>query len=218
MIQRVYERVIESEVFNDVLIATDDERIQLEAKRIGAPVVMTAETHPSGTDRCLEAYQKYAASSQVIVNVQGDEPFVDLEMLEDLTDLFLNEKINIATAVRHFDEEKDLANPSKVKAVLYNSGRVHSFSRRQSPIPADPELDKRYYKHIGVYAFRPETLEKISALEPSPSELSEKLEQLRWTDNGYSIHSILSKAENPAVDTPADLDEILKWMEANNLS
>lgn len=218
MIRRVYERVRQSNIFDEVLIATDDARIVEEAKSFGAEVVLTDANHISGTDRCLEAYQNFNSEFDVLVNVQGDEPFVDATMLRDLCLLFENESIEIATAVRPFDTDDDLENPNKVKAILRKDGEVYSFSRNKKPIPRDVSFVSSYFKHIGVYAFRPNTLSVVSALAPSTSELKERLEQLRWSDNGHRIYAIITKTENPSVDTPQDLEYLLNWMSENEQS
>jgi len=215
MIRRVYERVWGSNVFDEVLIATDDARILAESESFGAKVVLTDINHISGTDRCLEAYQKLNSEFDVLVNVQGDEPFVDAEMLKDLCQLFEKESVEIATAVRPFEKD-DLENPNKVKAILKKTGEVYSFSRELKPIPRDASFVDEYFKHIGVYAFRPETLSVVSTLDPSTSELKERLEQLRWMDNGHKIHAIVTTMENPAVDTPEDLENLLHWMREND--
>lgn len=218
MIERVYERVVASSVFEEVLIATDDLRIEKEANRIGAAVVLTDESHPSGTDRCLEAFQKFGEPYNVVVNVQGDEPFVDFEMLQNLCQLFDDESVEIGTAVRPFDKDADLNDPNKVKAILYPSGKVHSFSRKKIAIPNTNKFQEKHFKHIGVYAFRTETLVEICALKPSPAEISERLEQLRWMDNDYPIHAVVTSSENPSVDTPEDLKRLLKWMKENEIA
>jgi len=217
MIERVYRRVFESEIFNEVLIATDDVRILSEAKRIGAKALMTKEEHSSGTDRCLEAYEKNGSSFDVVLNVQGDEPFVDPSMLRDLCSVFTNSTVQIATAVRAFETSANLEDPNKVKAILKVGGEVDSFSRSKLEIPSGEGYRNAYFKHIGVYAFRPKTLKEICALAQSPLELKERLEQLRWMENGYPINAIITDKENPAIDTPADLDYLLAWMRENRI-
>lgn len=221
MVQHVYERV--SPCLDDVWVATDDERIATAVVGFGGKVVMTAETHRSGTDRCLEASQKIGGNFDVVVNVQGDEPFVQPAQIEALKSCFEGtSSALLATLVKPFLEKdglEALLNPNSPKVVLNPKGEALYFSRSVIPyrrgVPQDEWLKKgTYYKHIGVYAYCRDTLAEIAALPPSPLELAESLEQLRWLENGYRIQTAVTDVENLAVDTPEDLDRVRTYLES----
>ena len=213
MVEWVYRRA--SEAFDTVAVATDDERIATEVKRFGGRAVMTSPDHRSGTDRCAEALlwmqEETGAKADVVVNVQGDEPFVDPALLARLADCFDDENTQIATVVKPFETVADLLNPNNVKAVITESGRAIYFSR--SPIPhirgfaQDEWLNQhRFYWHLGLYAFRAGALNRLTELPPSPLEMAESLEQNRWIENDYYIRVIQTKDESIAIDTPEDLE------------
>jgi len=212
MVEWVYHRA--SQAFDTVAVATDDERIVAEVQRFGGRAVMTSPDHQSGTDRCAEALslmqEEIGTNADVVVNVQGDEPFVDPELLSRLTACFNDEFTQIATVVKPFDTTVDLLNPNNVKAVMSAAGRAVYFSR--SPIPyirgfaQDEWLNQHtFYWHLGLYAFRADILNRITQLPPSPLEKAESLEQNRWLENGYHIRIIQTTGENIAIDTPEDL-------------
>jgi len=218
MIQRVYEKV--KPCLDDVWVATDDERIEKAVKSFGGRVVMTSDQHKSGTDRCLEATLKIPGKYDVIINIQGDEPFIQAEQIEVLKDCFIkNAETNLATLVKLFkmsDGLDALLNPNSPKVVLNSKGEAMYFSRSVIPylrgIPQGKWLEKGlFYKHIGIYAYRLETLASIAALPQSPMELAESLEQLRWLENGYRIQTAVTEIENLAVDTPEDLERIREY-------
>ncbi len=222
MIERVYHRA--SQAFETVVAATDDKRIADEVQRFGGRVVMTSPLHRSGTDRCAEALalidNDSAEKADVVVNIQGDEPFVDPALLVRLADCFEDASVQIATVVKAVDNTTDLFDPNCVKAVMTSEGRAVYFSR--SPIPyvrgyAPEEWLQRYtfYKHLGLYAYRADTLRQLAQLPPSPPELAESLEQNRWLENGYYIKIIQSDRETIAIDTPEDLEKARKWLENN---
>lgn len=213
MIQWVYERA--SSVISECWVATDDRRIEEAVKAFGGRVVMTSAEHRSGTDRCAEAYRKIAALTgdafDVVVNVQGDEPFVSEEQLRTVCSLFDSPDVQIATLVKYFAPGEDVFNPNTPKVVLTASGRALYFSRSVVPYLRSADADQwqasfPYYKHIGLYAYRAETLAEITLLPQSPLELAESLEQLRWLENGYAIYAGLTSSESVAVDTPEDLE------------
>ncbi len=218
MIQLVYERA--SSVLPTVCVATDDRRIYDVVRAFGGRVVMTSPEHRSGTDRCHEAYTLMGEPYEVIVNIQGDEPFVHPSQIETLQACFADPHTQIATLARpltgrHADA---LADPNTVKVVMDNQGRALYFSR--SPIPylrgADPaEWTKRhtYYKHIGIYAYRSELLQEITTMPRSPLEIAESLEQLRWIENGLHIKVGLTEIETVGVDTPADLERARAFLQ-----
>lgn len=193
LIQRVVERCRLAKSLSDVVVATDDERIAKVAGEF-ARVEMTRGDHPSGTDRIAEV--ALAMQAEIVVNVQGDEPFVDPALVDALV-VAVRQGAVIATACAPF--EGDPAEPSRVKVVRSAKGQALYFSR--APIPAGGP----YYQHIGLYAFRRATLLQVTALPPSPLEQSERLEQLRWLEAGLPIQLVPTQAPSLAVDTPADL-------------
>jgi len=220
MVEWVYHRALQA--FDTVAVATDDERIASEVRRFGGRVVMTSPDHHSGTDRCTEALtliqEETGAKADVVVNVQGDEPFVDPELLSRLVTCFYDESAQIATVVKPFDTTADLLNPNNVKAVMTEAGRAVYFSR--SPIPyirgvaQDEWLHQHtFYWHLGLYAYRADILNQITKLPLSPLEIAESLEQNRWLENGYDIRIIQTTGENIAIDTPEDLVMAQKWLE-----
>ncbi len=211
VIQRVYEQV--AGVLDDAVVATDDERIYEAVRAFGGKVEMTSTAHRSGTDRCREAYDKQGRKYDVVVNVQGDEPFIRREQLEALKRCFENPATDIATLVKPFSESDGLAaleNPNSPKVVLDAESCALYFSRSVIPylrnVPREEWLAKHtFYKHIGIYAFRAEVLRKVTALPQSPLEVAESLEQLRWLENGYRIGVGITDAETVGIDTPEDL-------------
>ena len=211
VIQRVYEQV--AGVLDDAVVATDDERIYEAVRSFGGKVEMTSTAHRSGTDRCREAYDKQGRKYDVVVNVQGDEPFIRREQLEALKRCFENPATDIATLVKPFSESDGLAaleNPNSPKVVLDAESCALYFSRSVIPylrnVPREEWLAKHtFYKHIGIYAFRAEVLRKVTALPQSPLEVAESLEQLRWLENGYRIGVGITDAETVGIDTPEDL-------------
>lgn len=221
MIQRVYEQV--SPLLDSTYVATDDERIVHAVKTFGGNVVMTATTHRSGTDRCQEAYERIGKGEDIIVNIQGDEPFVQPEQIKTLISCFDQEKVDIATLVMPFDKkadyEKDLANPNSPKVVLNLKNEALYFSRAVIPFFRGKEyeqwlLNHTYYKHIGLYAYRAKVLKEITQLQASPLEKVESLEQLRWIENGYKIKVGITHEQTIGIDTPADLDRANAYMKS----
>lgn len=217
MIQRVYEQA--KAATNNVFVATDDERIEAEVAKFGGNCIMTSTEHNSGTDRLAEAISKIpnGMNYDVVVNVQGDEPFIQVEQINQLIELFTNPATQIATLVKPITHSNDIWNPNKPKVVLGNEQQTLYFSR--SPIPYLRGVDENqwlenhsYYKHIGIYAYRPHVLRAITQLARSPLEIAESLEQLRWLENGYSIKTAQTNYESLAVDTPEDLENILATM------
>jgi 3-deoxy-manno-octulosonate cytidylyltransferase (CMP-KDO synthetase) len=216
MIQRVYEQVQKAKSLSKVVVATDDYRIFDHVVEFGGEVYMTAENHPSGTDRCFEALQKAGGSSKYdyIVNIQGDEPFIDPDTIEQMAKL-LDFKTEIATAVKKINDYETLFDPNVVKAVLTMRKQCLYFSRQTVPFVRGHEpktwLEHAdFYKHIGLYAYRNDVLEQISHLPPSPLENTEKLEQLRWLGYGYKIYATITSYESIGVDSPEDLEKLNK--------
>ena len=212
IIQWVYERV--SSTVADTYVATDDERIRNAVEQFGGKAIMTRTDHKSGTDRCWEAASKIGAEQfDVIINVQGDEPFIHTQQIEALQHCFDTPTTQIATLVKPFSPDAPLdalTNPNSPKVVVSPEGRALYFSRSVIPYlrncnQADWLKRHTYYKHIGIYAYRTEVLKEITMLQPSPLELAESLEQLRWLENGYQIQVGVTDIETIGIDTPVDL-------------
>jgi len=211
MIRRVYEQAKLSHALSAVFVATDDQRIVDEVEGFGGNVIMTSSFHPSGTDRCFEALEKVGKDKyDVVVNIQGDEPFIHPEQINKVVKSFENKQVQISTLAHKLTDSKDLHNPSLVKIVRKENGEALYFSR--SPIPfireAKPEAWTELYpylKHIGIYAYRSDILQQIVKLPASSLEKAESLEQLRWLENGYSVMVEITDKECFPVDTPQDL-------------
>jgi len=217
MIQHVYENASKTVSLNELIVATDDLRIFECVEKFGGKVVMTRKDHQSGSDRCSEVLQSLIAEKQyfdVAINIQGDEPFVNSEQLEMIIESFVEDSTaEISTLVKKIHQTNELFNPNVVKAVVNHKGDALYFSR--SPIPFMRDLDQSlwighhsYYKHIGIYGFRTDVLQKITGLKKSGLEKSENLEQLRWLENGFKIKTKLTTIENIAIDQPEDLKKI----------
>lgn len=214
MIQRVYDQV--SKVLDDVYVATDDKRIFDKVRSFGGKVIMTSDAHRSGTDRCYEAFTKLDDWFDVVINVQGDEPFIQPEQIEALKNCFADDETQIATLVKKITDKDGvevLFNPNSPKVVIDKQNNALYFSR--SPIPYKRGSDEKnwmaehdYYKHVGVYAYRSEVLSQIVQMSPSKLELAESLEQLRWLENGLKIKAGFTDVETVGIDTPEDLEKI----------
>ncbi len=212
VIQRVYEQV--QNCFDELYVATDDERIATCVKSFGGRVVMTSENCKNGTERCLEAYRNLNISCDVIVNIQGDEPFIQHRQIEALKACFDSKQTDIATLVKPFDKEDGIERlecPNSPKVVFDEDGFAIYFSRSVIPylrgVDKDKWLDNHtFYKHLGIYAYRVDVLEKITTLPQSPLEKVESLEQLRWLENGYKIRIGITDIETVGIDTPEDLE------------
>ena len=218
MIQRVYEQVEKS--IYDVYVATDDERIFNAVKDFEGNAIMTSTSHRSGTDRCNEAFSKINKSFDVVINIQGDEPFIYPEQIDILKSCFVDSSVEIATLVKAF-EQKDgfdaLTNPSTPKVVLSNNSDAIYFSRSIIPYLRDVRQEEWlkksvFYKHIGIYGYRSDVLKEITQLPAGILEKSESLEQLRWLENGFKIKAGITKHETQGIDTPEDLEAALKLM------
>lgn len=212
VIQRVYEQVVK--LLDDAVVATDDERIEAAVKAFGGKVVMTSTAHRSGTDRCYEALTKVDGRFDVVINIQGDEPFIQPSQIQTVMDCFADPATQIATLVKPFTPQDGfdaLENVNSPKVVVNKQMQALYFSR--SIIPYFRNKDKEvwlaghtYYKHIGLYAYRSEVLREITQLPQSSLELAESLEQLRWLENGYVIKVGESLVETIGIDTPDDLE------------
>ncbi len=213
MIQVVYEQA--SLALEDVYVATDDIRIYDAVESFGGNVIMTSDRHRSGTDRCAEAAEKIGSGDNkpsVIVNIQGDEPFIRPEQIKLLTECFNDDSVNISTLVRKVRADENLFDPNQPKVIINNEGFAIYFSRAAIPFLRDCDMidwarKHTFYKHIGLYAYRRETLNKITKLPQGILEKAESLEQNRWIENGFRIKTALTIWENIGIDTPEDLEK-----------
>ena len=213
MIQRVYEGAIKSKLINLLVVATDDSRIQDEVLKFGGNVEMTSEKHNSGTDRCAEVAKKYP-EYDLIVNIQGDEPLVDFRQLDQLIQVFEKESIQIATLATKKITREELENPNRIKIVIDKNNSALYFSRSVIPNQLNYKDDGLssypFLRHIGLYAYRRDTLFLIAKLPVSLLEKIESLEQLRWLYNGFSIHVSETTIETPNIDTIEDVEIVLR--------
>lgn len=217
MIQRVYEQV--KDCFDDLYVATDDERIADCVKAFGGNVVMTSEDCKNGTERCLDAYRRLNLDCDVIVNIQGDEPFVQRCQVDALMECFDNEDTDIATLVKPFEKEDGIERlecPNSPKVIMNEDGFAIYFSRSVIPYLRGVEKsawleNHTFYKHLGIYAYRTNVLSEITTLPQSPLEKVESLEQLRWLENGYKIKVGITDIETVGIDTPEDLERAAQF-------
>jgi 3-deoxy-manno-octulosonate cytidylyltransferase (CMP-KDO synthetase) len=209
MIRHVYERAQRCSRLSSVFLATDDDKIRSIAQKWDIPVVMTHASHPSGTDRVMEAAAKLnLPTNSIIVNIQGDEPTLEPEMLTQLVRPFSADHVQATTLVRKINAS-DVGNPNLVKVVFAVDGRALYFSR--SPIPYQrEEQQNQYYGHIGIYAFRLKVLERFVALAQSRLEITERLEQLRLIENNIPIHTVVTDHQTYGVDRPEDIETVSK--------
>lgn len=213
MIERVYIQATKSKSISEVFVATDDDRIFNHVKSFGGNVMMTNENHQSGTDRCAEVLEKINNPFDVVVNIQGDEPFISPTDIDLAVELFNNQQTEIATLIKRIIDVDDISNPNVVKVVIDKTGKALLFSRSAIPfarnISAQEAIAKQLYnKHIGLYAYRSEALNKIAKLNMSSLEKIESLEQLRWLENGFSIYTATTNSVSYAIDSPEDLEKI----------
>jgi len=209
MIQRVYEQAKKASALSEVIVATDDKRIFNAVKSFGGIVVMTASHHANGTERCAEIAQKYEDNFDAIINIQGDEPFIFPEQINQLAQLFLNDKVQIGTLIKKIEDPKDLVTSSIIKVVVNKNGEALYFSRNKIPfIRNEEDTTHTFYKHIGIYGYRKEVLKEIVQLPVSSLEKAESLEQLRWLENGYKITTGNTEFESHSIDVPEDLKRI----------
>lgn len=219
VVQRVYEQVVK--VFADAVVATDDQRIFDAVVAFGGRAVMTSTNHRSGTDRCYEALQKSGADQyDVVVNIQGDEPFIQPSQLETIKQCFDDASTDIATLVKPFNPDDPFSmveTSNSPKVVVNNRMEAMYFSRSVIPYLRGKEQSEwlrhhTYYKHIGLYAYRTTVLQEITSLPQSSLELAESLEQLRWLENGYKIKVGVTTVETIGIDTPDDLKRAEEYL------
>ncbi len=210
IIQRTVEAAQSANPTIGIAVATDDVRIAEHVQSF-AKVVMTSSHHISGTDRCADALQQLNWNCDVIVNLQGDEPFITAKQIQQLVDCFQNSSTQIATLKKELTSLDDINNPNIVKVVAGVNQRALYFSRSSIPFLRE-EGHLSTYKHVGMYAFRPNVLLEITKLAPTPLEKSEMLEQLRWLENGYAIDIVETDWASPAIDTPEDLVKAVSFL------
>jgi 3-deoxy-manno-octulosonate cytidylyltransferase (CMP-KDO synthetase) len=215
MICRVYKQACKAGSLDEVYVATDDQRIFDHVREFGGNVLMTSVLHTNGTSRCeesIEILERQGKSFDVAINIQGDEPFIDPQQIDEVASCFLNPEVQIATLIKAIEKEEELFNPNIIKVVTDNLGRAIYFSRAAIPFNRDREMkdwlaDGKYFKHIGIYAYRSKVLKELTRLKPSDLEMSESLEQLRWIENGYKINVEITGLESHSIDTPEDLQK-----------
>ncbi|WP_158798139.1 3-deoxy-manno-octulosonate cytidylyltransferase [Pedobacter sp. L105] len=212
MIQRVYEQACRALSLDKVVIATDDERIITVVKSFGGDYALTRADHQSGTDRCAEVAEKFHGFD-IIINIQGDEPFIDPLQIDLLSSCFQDPGVQLATLVKKIYTEEELFNHNTPKVVLNAAQEAIYFSRHTIPFIRKTDQENwlsvhQFYKHIGIYGYKADTLQQITRLQPSSLELAESLEQLRWIENGFKIQTRITDLESIAVDTPEDLEKI----------
>lgn len=212
MIMRVYGQAKKASCFSEVVVATDDERIFDHVTKEGAKAIMTRADHSSGTDRVAEAAENLITddSGNVIINIQGDEPFINPNAIDTLAGCFNNPGVNIATLIKKISSPEELFDENVVKVITGKDRQAVYFSRSALPFvrskdPSDWLSAFSFFKHIGIYAYRADTLKKLSMLNPSALEKAEGLEQLRWIENGLNIHTEETDYESISVDTQEDL-------------
>lgn len=217
MIQRVYEQALKSQL-DEVVIATDDVRIADAVMDFGGRYVLTDPNHRSGTDRCQEALDLLDSQYDAVVNIQGDEPFIDPRQINQVMELISRDDTQLASLAKKIVDEVELFSINTVKVVMNKMGNALYFSR--NPIPYMRNVDRSewlkngvFYKHIGIYAYKSETLRRIAEMQPTALEVSESLEQLRWLENGLDIRIGITDTENVSIDQPRDIEKAEKFAE-----
>ena len=215
MFWHVYHRACQCPDLDQVLLATDDERIRKAAEQLDVPVVMTSPDHPSGSDRILEAARLiHVPDDCILVNIQGDEPALAPPMLSQLIDPFSDSTVQVTTLARQIDAEA-AKNPNIVKVVFATNGSALYFSRAPIPRQRDPRSDPMYYGHVGLYAYRKKVLEQFVQWGPSPLEQTEKLEQLRLLENGTPVTVVVTRFHSFGVDHPEDIERAAQLLSAS---
>jgi 3-deoxy-manno-octulosonate cytidylyltransferase (CMP-KDO synthetase) len=212
LVKRTYLQAQKSNLNARIIVATDDERIFNHVSEFGE-CIMTSPTHPSGTDRCFEVYDKLNEKFDVLINLQGDEPFVQAQQIEQLAQALSNQETDIATLKKSIESQSDLLNPNIVKVVSnIHNGAIY-FSRNPIPFcrgidPSEWTKQHTYYRHIGLYGFRTSAIATLKQLQTTPLEKMESLEQLRWLENGFKIRVLETHFMSPAIDSPEDLAHV----------
>lgn len=217
MIMRVYRQAIKCDDLTDVVVATDDQRIFDHVHNNKGKAVITSETHPSGTDRCAEVLDKMHSMEMrydAVINIQGDEPFIDPRQISKVASLFTDPQVEIATLVKKIETQEDLFNVTLPKVILGNNGRALYFSREAIPHIRGKNKSEwlnnhTYYRHLGIYGYRSVILPSLASLKPSLLEQAEALEQLRWLENGFRIFAGETNLDSISVDTQEDLQRAI---------
>jgi 3-deoxy-manno-octulosonate cytidylyltransferase (CMP-KDO synthetase) len=208
MIKRVYEKCKKASSLSKVIVATDDKRIYDHIAGFGGNVIMTSSAHQSGTDRCNEIIQLLKEKYDVAINIQGDEPYINPEQIDQVASLFSLENVSIATLAKKIEDESIITDINSPKVIFDTCGIALNFCRKITK----PKEKKTYFKHIGIYGYLTKTLAEICKLAPSDNEIKERLEQLRWLDNKYIIKVGITTHEGLSVDTPEDIEKIKAQM------
>ena len=208
MIQRVYEQCKKASSLSKVIVATDDDQIFNHVLGFGGKVIMTSNSHPSGTDRCNEVIQSLEEKYDIAINIQGDEPYINPEQIDQVASLFPSENVSIATLAKKIENESIITDINSPKAIFDTNGIALNFCRKIT----NPKKEKAYFKHIGIYGYLTKTLTEICKLSPSDNEIKERLEQLRWLDNKYLIKVGITTHEGISVDTLEDIEKIKAQM------
>lgn len=217
MIERVYTQARKAESLMDVIVATDDSSIEEKVKSFNGNVCLTSPEHPSGTDRCAEVVERLGIKCDAVINIQGDEPFIDPRQIDLLSSCFEDPRTDLATLIKKIESREVLFNPNSPKVIIDRDQFAIYFSRHPIPFVRNaPEavwLDKHvFFQHIGIYGYRTTVLREITRLSPSGLERAELLEQLRWLEHGYKIKTALTRFETIAIDTPEDLHRLVLAM------
>ena len=217
MIQRVYEQASKCGSLDKVVVATDDARIAEHVVSFGGEVVMTKEEHPSGTDRCWDALQQIGGNYKYVINIQGDEPFIDPSQIDTLASVLKEGTTELATLIIPVDSHEVLFDMGEVKVVLNDYQEGMYFSRMVIPyVKGVPQEEwhkhHNYYRHVGMYAYRADVLEQVCKLSVSSLEKAESLEQLRWLEAGFKIKCAITNFDSHCVDTPEDVEKVLRLM------
>lgn len=217
MIQRVYEEASKSSSLARLVVATDDDRILEHVRSFGGEAVMTGADHPSGTDRCWEALQQLGDGYRYVINIQGDEPFIHAEQIDELAAILTDGTVELATQMILISNYEELFDRGEVKIVLNDAMEALYFSRMAIPClrgveEKDWHRHHTYYRHVGAYAYRRDVLEKITKLPVSTLERAESLEQLRWLEKGFKIKCVVTRFESHCIDSPEDVENVLKIM------
>ena len=209
MVQRVYEQAKKADRLAEVVVATDDERIFNAVESFGGKAVMTSKNHKSGTDRCCEVVDKIGKGFGAVINIQGDEPYINPLQINQIAELISDKDTPLASLCKPISDDDELKSPNAVKVVFDKNGKALYFSRFAIPYLRN-QVERTFYKHIGIYAYKCDVLKQVAALPQSGLELAESLEQLRWLENGYTVRMGVTEFESFSVDVPEDIVKIEK--------
>jgi 3-deoxy-manno-octulosonate cytidylyltransferase (CMP-KDO synthetase) len=221
MIQRVYEQALKCTSLSEVIVATDDERIEKAVTEFGGKACMTSSAHPSGTDRIAEVVSKMKLNADAVINIQGDEPFIDPKQIELVCRCFDDHRTELATLIKKISNSETIFNPNSPKVIVDKDQFAIYFSRNPIPYIRGAEQSTwiqqhTFFQHIGIYGYRTDILQKITQLPPSALEIAESLEQLRWIEHGFRIKTAITDLETLAIDSPDDLQRILHKLNLNS--